>query len=82
MGKEVLLCNSPYIGGKDYFGDRAHYFEPNYESLRDKIGLMWDQRRTFPSRTLADKKAWVQENHSLQTIAKNILGRLQAVCKS
>jgi len=61
LGKEVLICDSPYLGASDYFGYRANYFEPNYEDMKRMIGLMWSQRYTFPSKPLEDKQEFCKE---------------------
>lgn len=61
LGKEILVCDTPYEGAKDYFGPRANYFEPTYESLVSQLQLLWDQRYTFPSRPLEDKQEFCQE---------------------
>lgn len=38
LGKPVLVCDSPYVGAKDYFGDKAIYFERNnYEDFKNKL---------------------------------------------
>ena len=35
IGKPVLVCDSPYLGAKDYFGDNAFYFKNgDYEDLK------------------------------------------------
>jgi len=44
IGKSMLICNSDYLGAKEYFGDRANYFEPNYESLKDSVLKLWNKR--------------------------------------
>jgi hypothetical protein len=77
LGKEVLFCNSPYMGGKDWFGDRAHYFEPTYDSLKAKIKEMWDNKNTFPTRTREEKSKWVKENFSVQKFVERAIARVQ-----
>jgi hypothetical protein len=43
LGKPVLVCDSPYMGAKDYFGDRAIYFERNnYEDFKNKLKDTFD----------------------------------------
>jgi len=42
-GKPVLVSDSPYMGAKDYFGDRAEYFKHNdYASFEKKIKHLWE----------------------------------------
>lgn len=43
LGKPILVCDSPYMGAKDYFGNRATYFERNnYEDFKSKLKNMFD----------------------------------------
>ena len=70
IGKEVLICNSPYMGAKDYFGDRANYFKPTYESMKESLQKMWEER---PSRySLKDRRKFC-ERFSLENFCKNII---------
>jgi len=61
LGKEVLVCDSPYLGAKDYFGDRAHYYQPDYPSMKAKIKEMWENKDSFPSRPLEDKQEFCSQ---------------------
>ncbi len=72
IGKEVLFCDSPYVGGKDSFGNRAHYFYPSYESLKNKIEDMWDKKESFPTKNLKDKQDWCLSNFSVTNFVKRI----------
>lgn len=76
LGKEVLVCNSPYMGATEYFGDRANYFEPTFDSMKEKVKLMWEQRYTFPSRPIEEKKEFCKNNFSIEVMAKKIYERI------
>lgn len=42
-GKPVLVSDSPYMGARDYFGDRAEYFKhDDYGSFEKKIKELWE----------------------------------------
>lgn len=44
LGKPVLFCDSPYMGAKDYFGERAHTFRRNdYEDFVSKLRDLYHQ---------------------------------------
>lgn len=71
LGKEVLICDSPYLGAGEYFEDRANYFKPNYEDLKCRLKLLWGQKYTFPSRTLENKKEFCKQ-FTVEELAKGI----------
>lgn len=48
LGKEVLVCDSDYMGARDYFGDRAHYFKhDDYEDFKKQILHLWDSKSSL-----------------------------------
>jgi len=69
IGKEILICNSPYMGAKDYFGDRANYFEPTYDSMKTQIKALWEKRPA--GRSLEDKKEFCKQ-FSVSSFVKNM----------
>jgi len=75
LGKSVLLTDSPYMGAKDYLGDRAWYFT-DYESLKEKIKLLWDNT---PKLNLKECQDWVLESYSVARMAKEVNDALQRV---
>lgn len=75
LGKEVLICRSKFMGACEYFKERANYFDPKYDSLKRKVKILWDQRYTFPSRKLEDKKEFCK-NFTVESMAE----RLYNVC--
>ena len=43
LGKPVVVSNSKYMGARDYFGDRAIYFNDNsYEDFKNVINETWN----------------------------------------
>lgn len=70
LGKPVLLSDSEYHGGRDYFGGRATYFRWDDPSdLKDKLTQLWD------SPTVLDRDdclSWVEENYSNKAMAQGI----------
>lgn len=79
LGKEILICNSPYMGAKDYFGDRAHYYEPNYDSLVKSINHMWTNRNIINDDDLKERKDFCKREFSLETFCKNLINELRSV---
>lgn len=80
LGKEILICNTPYLGAKDYFGDRAFYFEPSYESLKQQVRDLWFSRSHFPVRTIDDKKQFCKE-FTVNAFAERIVAELSKLIK-
>lgn len=37
LGKPVLICDSLYMGARDYFCDLAHYYNPDYKSMKEAV---------------------------------------------
>ena len=45
LGKKVLVCDSKYMGARDYFGDRAVYYKhDSYEDYKSKILELWNDK--------------------------------------
>ena len=43
LGKPVVISNSKYMGARDYFGDKAIYFDDSsYEEFKKTIKQTWD----------------------------------------
>ncbi len=81
LGKEVLICDTPYLGAKDYFADRANYFKPTYESMKERIQLLWDQKHSFPFEPLEDKQEFCQE-FTVDAFAKRIYDRFRKILEN
>ncbi len=76
IGKDVLVCNSPYMGAKDYFNERANYFEPTYQSLKDSIHNMWINKSKNKNIDLKDRKLFC-DKFTLETFCKNLINAIQ-----
>lgn len=77
LGKPVLLSDSPWHGGRDYFGDRATYFKNgDREDLKEKLLYMWEHR-SVPS----DHKQWVVDKFSAKKMGEQIRERLAKIIK-
>lgn len=75
LGKPVLLSNSPRHGGKDYFDQRASYFQwDNWRDLEKKVRNMFDQNKKLDAPRC---KAWVEEVYSNERFAKEIVTHLR-----
>lgn len=62
-GRPVLLSNSPYHGGVDYFGDRATYFQwDDYEDFKAKLLACVTTPPALPP--TAERRQWLQETYS------------------
>jgi len=73
-GKPVLLSDSPWHGGRDYFGDRAVYF--NHQSDTDfklKLSQIYNNPELFVK---SDHRQWVLENHTDELMQSRILERI------
>lgn len=43
LGKPVVTSDSKYMGARDYFGEKAIYFDDNsYENFKDTIKEVWE----------------------------------------
>jgi hypothetical protein len=79
MGKPVLLSDSPYLGAKDYFGDRAHYFKwDDRESLKEQLGKLY---HNTPRPKVDEHRRWVVENFSDDKYAAGIAAIIRGVCR-
>lgn len=75
LGKPVLLSDSPWHGGRDYFGDRAWYF-PHGDEEAFKRALL-DLYRDPPRHDPAECKAWVDAHFADAVMCGQILERLR-----
>jgi len=83
-GKPVLLSDSPWHGGRDYFGDRALYFKHDDEShLKTQLMRLWRYQETSAQLGLGsfappDHKEWIETNFSDQRMVDDMLRRIAA----
>lgn len=75
LGKPVLMCDSFYQGGKDYFGDRAYYFKQG--NIADFAGKLQQLLREDFSRDPAECKEWAKQ-FTPEVMAKNLIARIEA----
>lgn len=80
LGKPVLLSDSPWHGGSDYFGDRASYFRAgDIASLRSALRRMWDYRASQYRDTVNDLR-WVEDQYSAKRFAADLRERVRVHC--
>lgn len=75
-GKDILLSDSIYQGGKDYFGDRAYYFKDgDIDDYIEKFKFLY--RKSFDhvlsDYELEERKQFVKNNYTMDVMSKNIL---------
>jgi hypothetical protein len=72
-GKQVLLSDSKYQGGRDYFGDRAFYFKDgDYEDFKDKVKFLWN----FGDDTNLDDRREFCKQYDIEVITDQIISSL------
>ena len=71
----MLLSDSPWHGGRDYFGDRARYFRHDDErDLKSQVATMYYHTpEVYP-----DHKEWIETNFSDQRMVDDMLRRIAA----
>lgn len=75
LGKPVLLSDSEWNGGADYFGSRATYFR--YGHVEDfKAALRWMHNET--PQPHADQREYIETRFSDRRMVDQILERVQA----
>jgi len=74
LGKPVVVCDSPYMGTLDYFGNRAIYYKPTYESMKEVIKNTWNNT---PILDRENCKKYALENFIPEIMAKEIAARLR-----
>ena len=71
----MLISDSEWNGGADYFGDRAHYFKAgDEESLCRSLALFKDMVGPKPS---PDHKDYIEQNFSDRRMVDDMLRRIQ-----
>lgn len=75
-GKPCLCSDSPWNGARDYFGDRAVYFDhASEDDFRAKLIRM---HANPPRPDPAEARRWIEDNYSDQVMVEKMLGRMQA----
>lgn len=73
-GKNVLLSDSKYQGGNDYFGDRAYYFkDENFEDFKEKVQMLWDIKDEPVD--LEDRRKFCKK-YTIDAMVSRIINRL------
>ena len=76
-GKNVLLSDSKYQGGKDYFGDRAFYFKDgNLSDFIDKVDML--HRKAKDPVDLQDRRSFC-EIYSKSAMATRFIDALKEI---
>ena len=79
-GKDVLLSDSKYEGGKDYFNDRAYYFKDgDIDDFIEKYKFLYERSFNYKlsDYELAERKQFIKDNYTIDVMAKNIYLALQ-----
>jgi glycosyltransferase involved in cell wall biosynthesis len=74
-GKDVLLSDSKYQGGKDYFQDRAFYFKDgDIDDFIEKYKFLYERSFNYKlsDYELAERKQFIKDNYTIDVMAKNI----------
>ena len=75
LGKPVILSNSPWHGGRDYFREKATYFNhESEEDFRRVLQAVYDNPESYVPR---DHKEFITENFSDEVTCRNILKRIE-----
>lgn len=74
LGKPVLISDSKYMGARDYFGDKAFYFEDgNYENFKSKLKDLWDNT---PSLDIEKCREYT-DTFSIEAMVSKMIERLR-----
>lgn len=76
-GKPVLMCNSPYHGGRDYFRERATYFQ--HDDADDFKAKLLQMINHPPKLDRAECRRWVSENFHDSVMVNQIINRIEGV---
>jgi len=76
LGKPVVVSDSEYMGAKDYFGDRAIYFNDNsYEDFKNTIKEVWENT---PKLNREECSSFIDSNlPSLEQMVAVMIARLK-----
>ena len=78
-GKNILLSDSLYQGGRDYWGDRAYYFrDGDFEDYLSKFKMLYKQSFDYKltDEVLNERKKYVRDNYTIDVMVDNIVSRL------
>lgn len=78
-GKNILLSDSLYQGGRDYWGDRAYYFrDGDFTDYLNKFTMLYEQSLNYKltDEALNERKKYVRDNFTIDVMVDNIISRL------
>jgi hypothetical protein len=79
-GVPVLCSDSPLHGGRELFGDRAHYFRwDDREDLRCRIEDLYRRGVETEPRILAHRWEWLRQEYGEEAYADRVAKRLKEV---
>lgn len=79
LGKPVLLSDSPYQGGRDYFGDRANYFHwGSYDDLKSELLCLYENP---PRVNAVEARDWVEKNYGEHAFARRLAREFQIIAQ-
>lgn len=74
LGKPVLMSDSPWHGGRDYFGDRSLYFDHTSEiDFREKLKYIWENASKL---VVPDQRSFVVDNYAGEKMTLRMEERL------
>lgn len=74
LGKPVLLNDSRWHGGRDYFGSRAGYFKKgDRQDFAACLKSIWEGNGLMEP----DHRQWVEENYSDRLMVERMLARIE-----
>jgi glycosyltransferase involved in cell wall biosynthesis len=78
-GVPCLLSDSTYHGAKDYFNDRAAYFQwDNWDDLKQKLRALYDNP---PKIDISAVRKWISKEHTDSVFALQIADRIKELVK-
>lgn len=75
LGKPVLISDSEWNGGRDYFHDRAAYFKHDSEEDFDEA-LLYMNKRAHDLIPATDCKQWIETNYSDKRMVDDMIKRI------
>jgi len=81
LGKPVVVSDSKYMGARDYFGERAIYFDDSsYDKFKNTIKEVWENT---PKLDRKDCSNFIDTNNpSLEHMVEKMVERLKALSKA
>ena len=78
LGKPVLVSDSPYMGARDYFGEKANYFQyHSYPNFKKLITNMWRDRIELD---IVGCREFTNQ-YKVEVMAQKISSRLEEIIK-